>query len=95
MRTDVVHPTPLVDLVEVDGGAVVLVESGDRARVLKVSAMALTLLDVSQGGATLSAIGLELSARFGAPSNASIDDAVSTLVEELARQGLVEVQRGP
>jgi hypothetical protein len=94
MTTDVVHATRLVDQLEVDDGAVVLVESGDRARVLKVSAVALTLLTLAQGGATLRSIGFELSARFGPPSDGSIDDAVSELVDELARQGLVEVRPG-
>lgn len=94
MTDDVVRATPLVDLLEVDDGAVVLIESGDSARVLKVSAVARTILALTRGGATLRSIGLELSARFGAPGEQTVDDAVSALVEELARQGLVEVQRG-
>ena len=94
MTDQVVLSTQVVDQLDVDDGAVILVESGDRARVLKVSAMARTLLDLSQGGTTMSAIGLELSARFGAPSDGSIDHAVRALVEELARQGLVEVLPG-
>ena len=94
MTTDLVCAATLVDLVEVHEGAVVLVESGDRARVLKVSAIALTVLTLAQEGATLRSIGLELSARFGPPSDGSIDDAVSELVDELARQGLVEVRPG-
>ena len=94
MTDDVVRATPLVDLLEVDDGAVVLIERGDGARVLKVSAVARTSLALTQGGATLRSIGVELSARFGAPGEQTVDDAVSALVEELARQGLVEVQRG-
>jgi hypothetical protein len=91
MTPDVVRTTALVDQLEVDDGAVVLVESGDGARVLKVSAMALTILTLAQGGATLRSIGLELSARYGPPTDGTIDEAVSALVDELARQGLVEV----
>ncbi len=94
MTTDVVRATPLVDQLEVDDGAVVLVESRDGARVLKVSAMALTLLNLAQDGATLKSIGLELSAVYGPPDDRPIDDAVSALVEALARQRLVEVQGG-
>jgi hypothetical protein len=82
----------VVDQLEVDDGAVILVESGDRARVLKVSALALTLLTLAQGGATLRSIGLELTARFGPPADGSIDEAVRELADELARQGLVEVR---
>lgn len=94
MTDDVVRATPLVDLLEVDDGAVVLIEGGDGARVLKVSAVARTILSLTEGGATLRSIGVELSARFGTPGEQTVEAAVSALVEELASQGLVDVQRG-
>ena len=92
MTDALVHATPLVDVLEVDDGAVVLVESEDRARVVKVSAIAQSILAIAQGGATLTSIAVELSARFGVPSDGSIDDAVRALVDELAGQGLVQVR---
>ena len=94
MTDYVVRATPLVDLLEVDDGAVVLLESGDRARVLKVTAIARTILSLTQGGATLRSMGAELSARFGAPGDQTVDEAVSALVADLARQGLVEIDHG-
>lgn len=94
MTDDVVRATPLVDLLELDDGAVILLESGERSRVLKVSAIARTILALTQAGATLRSIGVELSARFGAPGDQTVDEAVGALVAELARQGLVEIDHG-
>ena len=53
MTETLVQATPLVDVLEVDDGAVVLVESEDRARVVKVSAIAQSILAIAQSGATL------------------------------------------
>jgi len=94
MKAAVVRATPLVDQLELEDGAVVLVGSGDHARVLKVSAIALMVLTLARDGAAMRSIGRDLLARFGPPSDGSIDDAVSALVDELARQGLVEVCPG-
>lgn len=85
----VVRALPVLDQLSTPDGSVVLVAEGNTARVARVSKLGSAVLELTAAGMPLSELTKHLTHRFGAPSGEPAD-VVRSLVEELARQRLVE-----
>jgi hypothetical protein len=86
-----VSALPILDRLESDAGAVVMVESGGAHRIVRLSHLGSEILDAVGGGATLEALERVMLERLGPPSDGDISGAVRASVRGLADAGLLSV----
>ncbi|MDC5697689.1 hypothetical protein OO014_10495 [Intrasporangium calvum] len=94
MRDPVVRAVEAVDELVIDGEGVVLLGDASGGRVVRLSALGLAVRSLTAGGMPLGALGVRLAAEFGVPEDGDLDGAVRTVVDDLAAQGVVEVDPG-
>ena len=92
MSEVVVRAVEAVDELVVAGEGVVLLGDASGGRVVRLSPLGLAVRSLTRDGMPLGALGAHLAAEFGVPEDGDLEGAVRAVVDDLAAQGLVEVE---